>query len=196
METMTAYRRAQDGFDQVMAAVGDEQWDRPSTCAEWTIRDVAGHVIWGQRQLRAWAVGEEYESPTGFPGSSKPGELAADDPLATWRTARAAADEALTDETLARVVTIGGPVGDIPVIGVAELLTTDLLGHSWDIGHAAGQDVRLDAELLPGSMEWSRKYVSRSAALFGPEVTPEADADDQDRLLAYLGRRPGQHLAS
>ncbi len=60
MDTLELYRRAQDGFDAVMAAVEPDQWDAPSMCTEWTVRDVAGHVIWGQRQLRAWALDEDY----------------------------------------------------------------------------------------------------------------------------------------
>src|SRR5262245_58006872 len=60
MDTMESYRRAQDLLDEVLGAVREGQWDGPSACAEWSVRDVAGHVIWGQRQLRAWATGAEY----------------------------------------------------------------------------------------------------------------------------------------
>jgi hypothetical protein len=51
VNSMEAYRRAQDGFDAILAAVPAEKWDRPSACALWTLRDVAGHIIWGQEQL-------------------------------------------------------------------------------------------------------------------------------------------------
>jgi uncharacterized protein (TIGR03083 family) len=58
MNTLESYRMAQDGFDAVLVAVRPEQWDARSACTEWTVRDVAGHVIWGQHQMRAWATGE------------------------------------------------------------------------------------------------------------------------------------------
>lgn len=189
MDTMLAYGRAQDGFDQVMAAIDGDSWDRPSTCEGWTIRDVVGHVIWGQRQLRAWATGEEYRAPTGFPGSTEPGALTGDDPIATWRGARKAADAALTDEALTRVVTLG-EMGAMPVAGLVELLVTDFLAHSWDIGRPVGIDVRLDPDLIPDSYAWSRKFVTRRPELFGPEVEVADDADEQSRLLAFLGRDP------
>src|SRR5689334_21469785 len=40
MDTMDLYRRAQDEFDAVLAAVPDSRWDAPSACAEWSVRDV------------------------------------------------------------------------------------------------------------------------------------------------------------
>ncbi|WP_163511657.1 TIGR03086 family metal-binding protein [Fodinicola acaciae] len=196
MQTATAYKRAQDGFDTVLAKIGADQWDQPSTCAEWTIRDVAGHVIWAQLQLRAWATGEEFHSATGFPGSPHPGELTGDDPVATFRDAREKADATLTDESLRRMLTLPG-LGTLPVAGMVELLVTDFLAHSWDIGHAAGLDVRLDPELLPGALEWSREHLggSRQPGYFGPPVPVAPDADEQTKLLAFLGREPGQHLS-
>lgn len=60
-----AYRRAQDGFDEVLTAVTSGQWDSPSACAGWTVRDVVGHMIWGQELVRHLAAGQEYTSRVG-----------------------------------------------------------------------------------------------------------------------------------
>jgi uncharacterized protein (TIGR03083 family) len=68
MNLMTSYRRAQDGLDAMLAAVPADRWEAPSPCAGWTVRDVAGHLIWGQDQLRCWATGDAYDEPGG-PGS-------------------------------------------------------------------------------------------------------------------------------
>lgn len=111
---MEQYRLAQDGFDAVLAAVPADRWEAPSACAEWTVRDVAGHVIWGQHQLRAWATGEDDPERTGAPGSPHPGEMAGADPVATWRAARAAAVPTLTERALARTVSING-LGEAPL---------------------------------------------------------------------------------
>ena len=75
MDTIELYRRAQDGFDAVLADVPPERWDAPSAYTEWTVRDVAGHVIWGQRQLRAWATGEDYTDSSGAPGARRGSRL-------------------------------------------------------------------------------------------------------------------------
>lgn len=191
METLESYRRAQDLLDRVLAAVPDGQWDQPSACAEWSVRDVAGHVIWGQRQLRAWVTGAEFADRTGAPGAPHPRELATDDPVATWRAARADALATLDEESLARTTTLVG-LGEITIAAVLTLLTTDALAHAWDIGHALGIDVRFDEELIPGSFAWARQNAVRRPGFFGPELTPPGEAGDQTRLLAFLGRAAWQ----
>jgi len=191
VETTSTYRRAQDRFDAVLAAVPPDGWDAPSACARWTVRDVAGHVIWGQEQVRHWATGQPYSRTTGAPGSPHPAEMAGEDPVATWRAARAAAVRALTEDALGRMVSLPG-LGDVPVAAVVTLLVTDHLAHAWDIGHALGLDVRLEPDLVAGSFAWARDHVLRVPGFFGPELRPPVDADEQTRWLAYLGRAAWQ----
>jgi len=190
-DTMELYRRAGDRLDAVLAAVAADQWDAPSACAEWTVRDVAGHVIWGQHQIRAWATGEEYAERAGAPGAPHPAVLAGEDPVATWRAAREASLAALTPQALARMTSIPG-IGEVPVAAVVPLLITDHVVHAWDIGHAFGMDVRLDPALVAVAFEWARAHAARGPGFFGPELTPPADADEQSRMLAYTGRATWQ----
>jgi uncharacterized protein (TIGR03086 family) len=189
MDQLELYRQAQDGFDAVVAAVGHDQWDSPSACAEWSVRDVAGHVIWGQRQLRAWATGEDYAERAGAPGAPHPAVLAAGDPVPAWRKAREEATATLTEENLGRLTSIPG-MGEVPLAALVTLLTTDLVAHAWDIGHALGMDVRLDPVLVSVASDWSRSHANRRPGFFGPERTPPAEADEQTRMLAFLGRAP------
>ena len=191
MHTMACYRRAQAGFDAVLAAVPAESWDAPSACAPWTLRDVAGHVIWGQEQMRCWATGQPYGVTAGAPGAPHPGALAGGDPVTTWRAARAASVECLTEEALGRTVSLPG-LGERPLSAIVALLITDHLAHTWDIGHAIGLDMRVDPELVPVSFAWARDNVVRVPGLFGPELAPPPDADEQTRWLAYLGRAAWQ----
>ncbi len=191
MHTMECYRRAQDGFDAVLAAVPADSWDAPSACAQWTVRDVAGHVIWGQERLRHWATGQPYGVTAGAPGAPQPGELAGADPVPTWRAARAASVESLSDDELGRTVSLPG-LGERPLSAIVTLLITDHLAHTWDIGHAIGLDVRLDPQVVPVSFAWARDNVVRVPGLFGPELAPPPTADEQTRWLAYLGRAAWQ----
>jgi uncharacterized protein (TIGR03086 family) len=187
------YRRAQNGFDTVLRAVPADNWDAPSACAEWTLRDIAGHVIWGQEQLAHWATGQEYGRNEGAHGTRHPGQMAGTDPGATWRAARAASDQTLTDEALDRCVTLPA-LGERPVSAIVTLLVTDLLAHTWDIGHALDLDVQIDADLIPGSFAWARDNIIRVPGFFGPELAPPPDADEQTRWLAYLGRAAWQQV--
>jgi len=189
-DTLTRYRRAADDFDALVGTLGDADWDRPSMCEEWTVRDVMGHVVWGQRLTRGWATGDEYAAKGGAPGAPAPGrdELAGADPLTAWREARAACDAALTPEGLSRRV-VSSVFGEIAVEDFVALLVTDFLAHTFDIGHAVGRDVRLAPELVPGAFDWARGRIVRSPGGIGPELTPPEGADEQTRFLAFLGRR-------
>jgi uncharacterized protein (TIGR03086 family) len=191
MDTMAMYRRAQNGLDAVLAAVSPDQWDARSACTEWTVRDVAGHVIWGQHQVKAWATGEDYTETAGAPGAPRPAVMAGNDPVATWRAAREASVATLTADTLARTTSITG-IGEVPLAAVVPLLITDLVAHAWDIGYALGMDVQLDPALVAVAFDWARANVVRRPGFFGPELTPPADADEQTRVLAFLGRAAWQ----
>jgi uncharacterized protein (TIGR03086 family) len=187
VNALNDYRRAQDGFEDVLRVVPSEEWDAPSMCAEWTIRDVAGHLIWGQRQLRCWAVGQEYGNLDGAPGAAHPAVLATSDPLQAYQEARAAADEWLTEQTLGQPVRLPA-LGEIPLSALIPLLITDHLAHAWDIGHALGTELCFDEDLIGVSYAWARTHILRAPGFFGPELLPPPEADPQTRWLAYLGR--------
>jgi uncharacterized protein (TIGR03086 family) len=195
MDAMQGYRKAQDDFEAVLAAVRPDRWDTPSACAEWTVRDVAGHAIWGQRQMRAWATGADYADGRGAPGAPHPGELAGSDPVALWRAARAESVATLTPDALGRTTSITG-MGEVPLAAIVTLLTTDLVTHTWDIGHGLGMDVKLDPALVTVAFDWARSNVVRRPGFFGPELTPPADSDEQTRMLAFLGRAPWEPVTS
>jgi uncharacterized protein (TIGR03086 family) len=194
MDTMDAYRRAQAGFEAVLTTVAPDRWESPSMCAEWAVGDVAGHVIWAQHQLRSWATGTAYTERAGAPGSPHPATMTGADPVRTWREARTAVDASLTDTALGRTAVIPG-LGEIPVAAVIPLLITDLVTHTWDIGHALAVDVCLPADLVALAFDWARDNVVRAPGFFGPELTAPDDADAQTRMLAFLGRA-GRESAS
>jgi uncharacterized protein (TIGR03086 family) len=67
----------------------------------------------------------------------------------------------------------------------------DVLVHTWDLARATGQDEALDPE------ETRRTYEAMLPAdemlrgeHFGPKVTVPDDADEQTKLLAFVGRTP------
>jgi uncharacterized protein (TIGR03086 family) len=195
VSTIEAYRRAQSCFDSVLAAVPPNAWDLPSACESWTIRDVAGHVVWGQEQLRHWATGQQYGRADGAPGAPHPAVLAGSDPVKTFRAARTAASGALTDEALDRPVRLPG-LGEQPVREIVRLLITDHLAHTWDIASPLGLAVPLDTDLVAGSFAWARDHMVRAPGFFGPELTPPGDASEQTRWLAYLGRAQPQPITT
>lgn len=187
-DTMERYHRAQELFDTTLAALPAERWDQPTACLGWTVRDIAGHAVWGQHLLRYWAEGKEYESVAGSPGAEHPAdELGGADPVAAWRSARSATLAVLTPENRQRIAPTKA-FGSIPVEGFAGILVVDFICHAWDIGYPAGQRVVIDDDLITAA--WDRmQSPPRVPGGIGPELSPPPGADRQTRFLAFLGRR-------
>ncbi len=75
--------------------------------------------------------------------------------------------------------------------GVNRFLAPDLLVHSWDLSGATGLDETLAGEVaaaMAGLSQFDEKLM-RSPGVFGPALEPPPGADDQTKLLAFLGRR-------
>jgi len=180
---LVRHRRACAGFDAVvdLAADDPEAWDKPSPCERWTARDVVGHVT-GTHEMLATGLDE--------PLVAKPSE--ADEMAARWRVARDAALRALTKPgALDRV--IDTPVGGrAPVGRFLNIMTTDVLVHTWDLARAVGADERLDPELVERAHKAAipAEEVLRASGMFGPAVDLGDHAGPQAQMLAFFGRDP------
>lgn len=192
---LDSYNRCVDQLESALAAVPAGRWEDPTPCAEWSLRDIAGHVIWGQRQLRCWAIGEDYRGLPGGPGTPHPAAIAPGDPLPRWEAARAATDATLAQASLDQTLSVPG-LGEVPLAAMVVILTNDSLIHAWDLRQAVDGDVRLPDDLVAASQVWARENVTRAPGFFGPELRAPAGADEQSRWLAYLGRDRPQPAAS
>jgi uncharacterized protein (TIGR03086 family) len=179
-EISQRYARLADAFAAKIAAVPPDRWESPSPCEDWTARDVVRHVV-GTQGLFLKLVGR---SMPDHPSVD-------DDPAAAWDAARAVILADLEDPGRASVEYDGAFGRSTFEAAVDRFLSTDLVVHGWDLARAAGLDdridphdverVRRDAELFGDAM--------RSPQAFGPALEPPPDADEQTRLLAFLGRR-------
>jgi len=191
MNPLDPYNRALDELASSLSKVRADGWDVPTPCQLWTVRDIAGHVIWGQEQLRCWATGDEYAGPPGGPGTPHPAELAQPDALSRWQRARGASDAVLRTAPLEQPITVHA-LGEVPLATMVTVLTNDSLIHAWDIRHACGDGTPLPGDLVSASEEWARGNVRRLPGFFGPELAPPEGADQQERWLAFLGRAAWQ----
>jgi uncharacterized protein (TIGR03086 family) len=175
------YRKLTAQMDQRIAAVSPDQWSSPTPCEGWTVRDVVGHLVDSSKLF------------LGFIGRSLPdgAPTVADDPLGAFRAATGAVQEALDDPATADQEYEGfsGPTKFAD--GVDNFLSADLVVHQWDIARATGQDETLDLDEVRSLDSRLRPLgdMLRSPGAFGPEIEPAPDADEQTRLLNFLGRR-------
>ncbi|GAA2995599.1 TIGR03086 family metal-binding protein [Actinokineospora diospyrosa] len=181
--------RATASVVAVAETVTPEQFDRPTPCPEWTVRDLVNHLtLWSgivaervARRLPAPDDGSEDQGadradqwPGRFVDGAKRAALAWDQP------------GALEGETSM----LGGPQ---PAKYFHDMLLGELVLHGWDLAAATGQPFDVDPELAAyardgaaGIAEQAREY-----QVFGPEVAVPADAPLLDQALAVSGRDPG-----
>jgi hypothetical protein len=75
---------------------------------------------------------------------------------------------------------------------VDRFICFDLNIHGWDIARAAGLDETIAADEIPRIRETAESFgpALRSDRVCGPELEVGPDADEQAKLLAFLGRQP------
>ena len=178
-EISDRYRRLSGAFADRIAAVPDDGWDAPTPCEEWTARDLVGHVVQSQGMFLS-RVGRE-----------APEVDAAADPLGAWQTVSGVVQADLEDPERA-ATTFQGMFGEQTFEGAVDrFLNFDLVVHGWDLARASGQDVQIDADDLTRLDAASQEFgdAMRGPQAFGPALEVGPDAEDQTRVLAFLGRR-------
>lgn len=181
---LSGYRRTLDLFEGVVGGVAPDAWGAPSPCARWSARDVAGHVTGGQHMIRALAAGEPVPDVNADPARFSPG-----DALLAWRTARKECAAALTPEALGRPVPVGA-LGELPLGDFLEGYILEPLVHAWDLARATAQPERLDPDLVHHAFATAQLVAAplRAAGHLAPPLPTRPGADEQTRLLAFLGR--------
>jgi uncharacterized protein (TIGR03086 family) len=179
-EAIDRYQMVAAGFDRVVKEVPADGWLAQSPCEGWTARDVVAHVVRNHRSMAATATGTE---------AIEMGE--GDDPVAAWSDAYDTMRR-LTKEPEAMAALVNGPGGQVPLEqALGSLVSMDTHVHSWDLAHAIGRDERLDAEMIrfTRAMLEPMGDMIRRPGVFGAEVEAPDGADEQTRLLCFLGRR-------
>ncbi|OKK22489.1 hypothetical protein AMK16_05055 [Streptomyces sp. CB00455] len=174
-------------FGERLRAVGDGQWDAPTPCSEWTVRDLVDHVTGEQLWVPPLvAEGRTVEEV----GDAFSGDVLGEDPVAAWETASAAAHAAFAAPgALDRTVRLSqGPAEGSAYC--ADLIT-DCAVHAWDLARAVGVDDRLPQDLVAFAAERVAPHADELAAsgMFAAPVEVPAGADAQTALLGLMGRR-------
>ena len=170
---------ALDEAGRLAEGIRQDQWDAPTPCAEWSVRDLTRHLVAGNR-LFARAVREDL--PPAAPVEQD-----------RYAALRESADELVSAFTapgaLDRVVVV--PFGRVPGIVALHLRLVEALVHGWDLASATGQVPRFDDESAERGLEFSRAKLSEVPAdrsPFGPPQPVDPQAPVLDRLAALLGR--------
>ena len=145
MDAVAALRQASLEFETRLRRVGDEQWDLPTPCAEWNVRELVNHMLLGTRmtvQLLGGATQQEVIAQLGEDlmagNDDPPGDFVA---LAAQMQEGFAAPDGLDG-------TVDHPMGEIPRTMFIGFRILDNSTHAWDLARAIGVDDTLDAGVV------------------------------------------------
>jgi uncharacterized protein (TIGR03086 family) len=166
-------------FTARVDAVPGDRWSSPSPCQGWTTRDVVGHMV-GNCSTLLGLIGREVPSGPSVDGA----------PREAWAIGRDAVQAALDEPAIATLEYHGAMGTGTFEQAVARFGFLDLVVHSWDLARAAGLDDRLDPVDVHATFELAKPMdeMLRTPGVCGPKLDAPADADEQTKLLAFLGR--------
>jgi uncharacterized protein (TIGR03086 family) len=170
-----------------LTAIADSDWEKPTPCTEWNVRQLVNHVVGLQPRVARLVRGgsrDEYVA-------TREDDWIGNDYIGAWHTGVRALDEAIT---------MAGSL-DFPVAYRLPLSARDAIGltafdtavHTWDVSRAIGFDEHLDGGLVEfalGFMEWIRSEPLMEALFGPPDEHRRERASAQVRLLHLAGRKP------
>ena len=187
MDVIGLHRRACDEFGARVKAIGQEQWELPTPCAEWNVKAVVDHVVRFNRATPGLLEGATVADLAGLMAE----DVLGDDPVASWEASSHEAVEAF-DRPGALEAVVHHPAGDVSGAQFALFRFSDNLTHAWDVARAIGGDERLDPDLVDACYEalFPLKDFMPATGLFKPALELGEGADRQAEFLALQGRDP------
>lgn len=146
----------------------------PTPCAEFTVHDLAVHLMGSLTGLGSMA-GVELTAPEGSL-EHKISTLATQ-ALEPWRTFD------LSGNVIGR---------DVPAAFAVNIFAIEFVLHAWDFAQATGQEVLVSDEVTNYVMTLAETVipVARQNGSFADALDPDAGASPLERLAAFSGRRP------
>jgi uncharacterized protein (TIGR03086 family) len=193
-DELNTFLTAQRAFTDRVHAVGEDQWQQGTPCAEWTVADLVGHLIEEHRWAAPLLHGQDLESAGKIVAGSR--KLPVDGGVGANRAeewdeaAVESADAFAADGALDRTVSLSrGPTPARTYIGE---MIFDLVVHAWDLGRAIGYDKPLPEDVVEAVYAEVPNFgdLSESGMFAGPVDVPD-DAPTIDKLVARTGRNPG-----
>jgi uncharacterized protein (TIGR03086 family) len=189
MTPLQALDAAAAEYDSRLIGVRPDQWGLPTPCEKWTVKDLADHIVGGNRFSPPLLAGGSAAEAVGI---ARSGDFSGD-PVEIYRQS-AVAQRAAFAAPDALAVRVHHPLGQVSGKRFAGMRTFDLLVHAWDLARATGGDEQLPADLVAGVLALMQPVAAGLAGsgAFGQGAsgTLPDDAPAQHRLLDLAGRRP------
>jgi uncharacterized protein (TIGR03086 family) len=187
-DLVSLFKMGQREFGARVHEVRDDQWRAPTPDDDWDVGTLVDHLIDENRWVAPLVDGMSLADAGKAVAEMPP---MADDRVAAWDTAAAAAGEAFSaDGALEGTVELSR--GPTPVQQYIGEMIFDLCVHSWDLGAAIGSSRPLPDELVAAVYAMAKGFGDLAAFgdMFKPAVSVADDAPLVDQLIAFTGRNP------
>jgi uncharacterized protein (TIGR03086 family) len=185
MDDRAALQVSADELRRRLVAIGPDDLDRPSVCGDWSVRELANHVLGGaQRYLLLLADADADSLAATRTHDYVGGEpVVAHDELVPLLETAFAAPGALEK-------TVHHPLFERSGLELMRMRIAEQALHAVDLACSLGLDETLDAGLVDYMLVNVAPAfdAGRELGAFGPEREVAADASPQERLLAAAGR--------
>ncbi|MFF3429889.1 TIGR03086 family metal-binding protein [Streptomyces sp. NPDC002602] len=173
---------------EVLAGIRPDQYDEVTPCPDYSVRDMANHLVSVLRRVAVLGAGGSFMSVPHFAEDIADGDWAE-----AWAVSVKEFDAVWSDPAvLGRQ--IGLPWGPVPGVVASVIYTNEFVLHVWDLAKATGQNPAWDPEMLAAPLANMHRAVPAEPrggqVPFGPVVEVHEDAPAIDRLVGWYGRRP------
>jgi uncharacterized protein (TIGR03086 family) len=180
------YGKGLHQFGLRLHQVGADQWHLPTPCSDWSVRDLAYHVIDEQRWAPPLLAGKTLEEAAEYVAA-----IQNTDPVGDWDEASGKARAAFAAVgVLEHEVHLSR--GPTPATQYLTEMVLDACTHSWDLGAAIGIQPEQPDELVQFALDTAMSWGDLAAFgdFFAKAVEVPTDAPLIDRLVGYSGRSP------
>lgn len=185
-EAMRLAETAYDRFVALAATVRPEQWDLPTDCAGWTVRDMVGHVLGAMRSaasVRELASQQREVARRVRRGGTN--QTDAMTQIQIERTAHLNTDELVAESRrMVAKATAGRRRIPAPVRRVRLRVDLGFLQERWSLGYLNDVILTRDA--------WLHRIDLARALGVAPQLTPDHDGRIIADVVAEWARRHGQ----
>ena len=160
----------------VMRGISEEDLTTKTPCSEFTVTQLAEHLIGSLVGLGRMAGGDVTSADSGTLESRV--AFVAQQAIEAWH-----------QRGLEGAVKLGDR--DMPAALAASILSLELLIHAWDFAVATRQQVTVSDEVTSYVLELAKQVISpqqRAGGSFAAEVAVGPDAHILERLIAFSGR--------
>lgn len=180
-------RTARADLQARVEQIGADQWDLPTPCDDWTVRDLVAHLTAGNQMSVDLLNGATVDEAV----ARLQAAAATDNPVGDFIQASDAQEAAFAEDgAMERIC--HHRLGDMPGAQIVGLRLTDLSGHAWDLSRALGIDETLPQDVVEAVWERVQPLapILPATGMFAePQGDLADDASTQDKLLHTLGRK-------